>query len=132
MKIKTLLVLFGCLGVFAAAEARHHHGSRGVRLATDIVNLVGASLNLINPRPVVVAPAPAPVVVTPAPVVVAPPPPPVVVAPPPPPRPVIVAPPPPRPVIVAPPPRRPVVVTPLAPRRHAPPHSHGRPQGRRR
>ena len=128
MKIKTLLVLFGCLGVFAAAEARHHHGSSGVRLATDIVNLVGASLNLINPRPVVVAPAPAPVVVTPAPVVVAPPPPPVVVTP----APVVVAPPPPRPVIVTPPPRRPVVVTPPAPRRHAPPHSHGRSQGRRR
>lgn len=119
MKIKTLLVLFGCLGVFAAAEARHHHhGSRGVRLATDIVNLVGASLNLINPRPVVVAPAPAPVVVTPAPVVVAPPPPPVVVTP----APVVVAP---------PPPPRPVIVTP-PPRRHAPSHFHGRSHGRRR
>ena len=57
-------------------------GSRGVRLATDIVNLVGASAELIaprrttvvvnNPAPVVVA-QPAPVVVTqPAPVVVAP------------------------------------------------------------
>ena len=47
----------------------HHDGSSGVRLATDIVNLVRA---VVEPRPVVVAPAPPP----PAPVVVAPPPPP--------------------------------------------------------
>ena len=54
---------------------RHHHhggGSSGVRLATDIVNLVGASLDLIAPTvveevatPVVVSPQPAVVPVTP-------------------------------------------------------------------
>ena len=99
MKFKTFLFLCGCFGIFTFAQARHHDDGRGVRLATDIVNLVGASLNLINPKPVVVAPAP---------VVVAPPPPP-------PRRPVVVAPPP-------PPPRRPVVVTPPPPppRRPAP------------
>ena len=48
-------------------------GSRGVRLAADIVNLVGASAELIAPRrTTVVVNNPAPVVVTPAPVVVAP------------------------------------------------------------
>ncbi len=41
----------------------------GVRLAADIVDLVGS---VFAPRAVVVAPAPAPVVVAPAPVVVAP------------------------------------------------------------
>ena len=55
----------------------HHHGSKGVRLATDIVNLVGASINtaaaIVAPRPAVVAPPP-PVVVAPPPRVVAPPP----------------------------------------------------------
>lgn len=60
----------------------HHRdsGSSGVRLATDIVNLVRS---VVEPRPVVVAPAPAPVVVAPAPapVVVAPAPAPVVVTP---------------------------------------------------
>ena len=58
MRFKTLLFLCGCFGIFTFAEARHHDDGRGVRLATDIVNLVGASLNLLNPRPVVVAPAP--------------------------------------------------------------------------
>ncbi|MBR2911974.1 MAG: hypothetical protein IKC05_10210, partial [Lentisphaeria bacterium] len=42
-------------------HGRHHHGNKGVRLATDIVNLVGASVNtvaaVVAPRPaVVVAP----------------------------------------------------------------------------
>ena len=63
----------------------HHHHNDGIVLATDIVNLVGASLNVLRPAPVVVEQpvitvTPAPVVeqpvitVTPAPVVVAPPP----------------------------------------------------------
>ena len=105
----------------------HHHGSKGVRLATDIVNLVGASINtaaaIVAPRPAVVAPPP-PVVVTPPPRVVVAPPPPVVVAPPP-------------PVVVAPPPR--VVAPPPRPGRHhrpAPPpqrqyHGRGHHGGRR-
>ena len=71
----------------------HHHdkGNKGIRLATDIVNLVGAVLNPNPPTTVVVTPAPAPqqtVVVAPAPQQT------VVVAPPPPPRTVVVAPPP--------------------------------------
>ena len=70
----------------------HHGGSSGVRLATDIVNLVRAAVApsavVVAPAPVVVAPAPAPAPVVvapapaPAPVVVAPAPAPVVVAPP--------------------------------------------------
>ena len=32
---------------------RHHECNSGVRLATDIVNLVGASLNILSPAPVV-------------------------------------------------------------------------------
>ena len=32
---------------------RHHESNNGVRLATDIVNLVGASLNILSPAPVV-------------------------------------------------------------------------------
>ena len=60
-----------------------HHGDKGVALAADIVNLVGASLDVLAPRP-------------------APPPPPPRPMPPPPPRP---RPPPPRP---KPPPPRPM------------------------
>ncbi len=43
----------------------HHYHDRGsgVRLATDIVNLVGASANLVAPAPAVVVQQPAPVVV---------------------------------------------------------------------
>ena len=65
----------------------HHGGSKGVRLATDIVNLVGASVNTVAavaaPRPAVVVAPPPRVVVAPPPRVVVAPPPPVVVAPPP-------------------------------------------------
>lgn len=68
-------------------KANGHHGNDGVRLASDIVGLVGAGLNLFRPphpliltQPVVVQPVissvaqpavivPASVVVTPAPVV---------------------------------------------------------------
>ena len=32
---------------------RHHDHNNGARLATDIVNLVGASLNVLRPAPVV-------------------------------------------------------------------------------
>ena len=128
MKLKLLLVLLGCSSVLSVAEAKphhHHRGSDGVDLATSIVNLVGAALNLVNPRPVVVVPAPPP---PPAPVVVVP-------APPPPPRPVVVVPPPPpprRPVVVvpAPPPPRPVVVP--AHRNPPPARHHGGGRGRRR
>ena len=76
----TLLTVPGVL----LAHGRHHRhdDGRGVRLATDIVNLVNAVLTPV--RPVVVAPPP-------------PPPPPVVVVP---------APPPPRRVYVTPPPVR--------------------------
>lgn len=97
----------------------------GIRLATDIVNLVGAGVNIFRPYPVVVAPAPvvaAPIVATPA----------VVPAP-------VVAP---APVVVAQPPQ--VVVTsgygygypgyynpppPPPPRGFAPRPGHGGPRG---
>ena len=70
-KFLAVATLAICTGTAAYAGPHHHHhgGSDGVRLATDIVRLVGASLNLVAPPPVVVAPPP--------PVVVAPPPPPV-------------------------------------------------------
>ena len=49
----------------------HHGGSDGVRLAADIVNLVGASVDLLAPRPAaVVVPAQSTVVVPAEPVVV--------------------------------------------------------------
>ena len=79
------LIVFGiallCGATLCAGPrgGHHHHGNKGVRLATDIVNLVGASVNTVA---AVVAPRPAVVVAPPPPVVVAPPPP-VVVAPPP-------------------------------------------------
>ncbi len=128
-------VVFGitllCGATLCAGPHRggHHHGNKGVRLATDIVNLVGASVNtvaaVVAPRPTVVVAPPPPVVVTPPPRVVVAPPPPVVVAPPPP---VVVAPPP--PVVVAPPPRVVVAPPPRHVRHHrpAPPprYHHGR------
>ena len=113
----------------------HHHGSKGVRLATDIVNLVGASVNtvaaVVAPRPAVVVAPPPPVVVAPPPRVVVAPPPPVVVAPPP--R-VVVAPPPRhhRPVthvVVAPPPRHVRHHRPVPPPRYH--HGRGHHGGRR-
>ena len=125
--VAVMLILAACgTALFAGPrhDRRHHHhhdkGSKGVRLATDIVNLVGAVLNPNPPTTVVVNPAPAPVQT----VVVAPPQQTVVVAPPPPPpRTVVVAPPPPprRTVVVTPPPRhhhRPAPVR----VHHAPPH----------
>lgn len=69
-------------------KANGHHGNDGVRLAADIVELVGTGLNLIRPphpliltQPVVVQPVipsvvqssvivPAPVIVAPVPVVI--------------------------------------------------------------
>ena len=103
-------------GATLCAHPRHgHHGNKGLHLATDIVNLVGASVRAVTavaaPRPAVVvhtAPAPAPAVV-----VHTPPPPPVIVhTPPPPPRPVVIHTPPPPPrhhhrPTPPPPPRRP-------------------------
>ena len=85
------LLFTGTASLIAGPPDHHHHhhhdgGSSGVRLATDIVNLVRS---VVEPRPVVVAPAPAPapVVVAPAPA-----PAPVVVAPAPAPAPVVVEP----------------------------------------
>lgn len=124
--VAVMLIVAACgTALFAGPrhDRRHHHhdkGSKGVRLATDIVNLVGAVLNPNPPTTVVVNPAPAPVQT----VVVAPPQQTVVVAPPPPPpRTVVVVPPPPPPrtVVVTPPPRhhhRPAPVRVY----HAPPH----------
>ena len=112
MKTKHLLILLGCLGMFAAAEARHYYDDyNDIRKATDIVNLVGSALNLVGGGPVYAAPPPSPVYVAPPPVYVAPPPP----------RPVFV--PPPRPVFAPPPPRpyyapRPGFMPPPAPRHH--------------
>ena len=83
-----LIVVGGCTLPVMAGHGHHHKENDGVRLAAEIIGLVGA---VLNPQPAVV--------VTPAPVVVAPPPPP----------PPIVVPVPPAPVIIhrpAPPPRR--------------------------
>ena len=96
----TLLVVPGVV-LAHGGHRRHDDPGKGVRLATDIVNLVNAALTPV--RPVVVAPAP------------------VVVTPPPPPRRVYVTPPP-------PPPRRVYVTPPPPPRHHyrgAPPRHHG-------
>ena len=49
-------------GSAAYAEPHHHDGCNGVRLATDIVRLVGASLNLISPPPPIVIAPPPPVI----------------------------------------------------------------------
>ena len=62
-------------GRHSVPRREHYDGHDGVRLAADIVGLVGVALDIIAPPPVVVAPPP-PVVVAP------PPPPPVVVMPP--------------------------------------------------
>lgn len=62
MKQKNTLLLTGVLAFAALAPmSAQAHGPKhndGVRLATDIVNLVGASVRLLNPYPVVVTPAP--------------------------------------------------------------------------
>lgn len=73
MNNTTKILTVAAFAIFAgtAAYAGPHHGhghhhdkNNGVRLATDIVRLVGASLDVVRPRPVVVTPAPR-VVVTP-------------------------------------------------------------------
>ena len=78
--VLTVAVIITCAGAMAGPHHHHHHHKHndGIRLATDIVNLVGAGLNVLAPRPVVVT-APAVVapriigttthIVTPAPVV---------------------------------------------------------------
>ena len=81
-KVKIVLAVITLFAVQYAFGGPHHphDDGRGVRLATDIVNLVKA---VVTPAPAVVvtpAPPPPPVVVAPAPVPA--PPPPVVVAPP--------------------------------------------------
>lgn len=43
----------------------HDRGNSGVRLATDIIRLVGASLNILSPRETVVVNRPRPIVVAP-------------------------------------------------------------------
>lgn len=123
--------LFLCAVVLGAVTLnagphRHHRGNNDLRKAADIVNLVGAGVNLVNavtqPKTVVVhtppPPPPAPVVVQPAAQVV-----------------VVQAPPPPPPVVVVPPPRH-VVVRPVPPppppRHHAPGHFRGAPHHRGR
>ena len=62
MKQKNTLLLTGLLAFAALAPmSAQAHGPKhndGVRLATDIVNLVGASVRLLNPYSVVVTPAP--------------------------------------------------------------------------
>ena len=96
------LAIFTGTAIYAGPHHPHHGGNDGVRLATDIVRLVGASLNLVAPPPpIVVAPPPPPVVLPPPlPVVLPPPfilPPPPVILPPPPPVEVTPPPPPPQP-----------------------------------
>ncbi len=91
MKANKLIIIAAVATVFCAGTAfagehhRRHERNNGIRLATDIVNLVKS-------------------VVAPVPVVVAPPPPVTVHQPPPPPRRVVVTPPP-RPDHRNPPPR---------------------------
>jgi hypothetical protein len=117
MKMKKFMflcvVVLGALTVNAGPH-RRHHGNNDLRKAADIVNLVGAGVNLVNavtqpPRTVVVHPAPVVVHHTP----------------------------PPRPVVVyhtPPPPPRPVVVRPVPPPPHhrAPGHFRGTPHHRYR
>lgn len=87
-KLIIALVVVTCV-TSVYARGHHHHGNDGVRLAADIVNLVGYGINgilrplfapttvvttpAISTTPVVVSPAPAvvrgPVVVQPTPVV---------------------------------------------------------------
>ena len=71
MNNTTKILTVAAIAIFAgtAAYAGHHHhgGNKGVRLATDIVRLVGATVNTIAPRPVVVAPPPPVRVVVPPP-----------------------------------------------------------------
>ena len=143
VKINLILAAVICaVGVFAAPpkERKHNHrhdkDNHGVRLATDIVRLVGASLDIFAPRKTVVVTPPAPVVVnqpavvatTPAPVVVNQPavvattPAPVVVS-----QPAVVVTTPP-PIMIAPAPRRYYRLPPPPPRhhRHHGPHHGGR------
>ena len=121
------LAIFTGTAVYAGPYHHHHCGNDGVRLATDIVRLVGASLNLVAPPPPVVIAPPPPIVVTPpAPVIL---PSPVIL---PPPVPVIL--PPPEPVVVAPPPPQPRRIYRGAPQPHFPrgPHHHHHRDGGRR
>ena len=122
------VVALGALTVNAGPHHRHH-GNNDLRKAADIVNLVGAGVNLVTavtqPQRTVVVhtpPPPPPAQV----VVVTPPPAPVVVTPPPPPAPVVVYhTPPPRPVVVRP-------VPPPPPHHRAPGHFRGAPPHRGR
>ena len=63
---KFLIAVVGCAAFAVMAGPHgcggHNHGSDGVRLATDIVDLVGASLNILAPRTVVTTPVVTPVV----------------------------------------------------------------------
>ena len=102
------VVALGALTVNAGPHHRHH-GNNDLRKAADIVNLVGAGVNLVNavtqPKTVVVHTPSPPVVVYHTP-----------------PRPVVVhtPPPPPRPVVVRP-------VPPPPPYHRAPGHFRGAP-----
>ena len=128
VKINLILAAVICaVGVFAAPpkERKHNHrhdkDNHGVRLATDIVRLVGASLDIFAPRKTVVVTPPAPVVVS-QPAVVATTPAPVVVS-----QPAVVVTTPP-PIMIAPAPRRYYRLPPPPPRhhRHHGPHHGGR------
>ena len=57
MKKQLIVLVAITAGALMAGPHHHapHHGNNGVRLAADIVNLVGAGLRIINPPPVVVA-----------------------------------------------------------------------------
>lgn len=70
-KILTVAAIAIFAGTAAYAKPHHHDHDRhnGVRLATDIVRLVGASLDIVTPRPVIVT---QPAVIAPPPVVVPP------------------------------------------------------------
>ena len=103
------------------AGPHHHRGNKDLRKAADIINLVGASVNLLTtvtqPQQTVVVHTPPPPPPAPAQVVV------------------VTPPPPPAPVVVVTPPRRPVTVRPVPPpppRHQAPGHFRGAPPHRGR
>ena len=63
--LKTTLCIAGVVIGTSVFAGDHHHGpNSGVRLAADIVDLVGCSLNILRGGPTVVYTEPAPVVYT--------------------------------------------------------------------
>ena len=107
VKIACCLGIVGLCAVPAMAHGHHrHHHNDGIRLAANVVGLVGAVVK------------PAPVIVTQPAVVAAP-------------APVVVAPPPPAPVVVTPPRHHPVRHYAPAPRHHRGHHGPVHHRGRR-